>query len=98
MQIRHIHRLELHYSLLLHFSSWFQKESPCPQGLSFISSCMYLHRNYFESDTHPVSHQNTAVIDADIYIPGGGGKEWYQSQNNFFRAVRNCKLLRTLCM
>ncbi|KAE9406732.1 exo-beta-1,3-glucanase [Gymnopus androsaceus JB14] len=30
-----------------------------------------------------------AVVDADIYIPGGGGAEWYESTNNFFRSVRN---------
>ncbi|KAF8495372.1 exo-beta-1,3-glucanase [Gautieria morchelliformis] len=30
-----------------------------------------------------------AVIDADPYIPGGGGAQWYQNQNNFFRSVRN---------
>ncbi|KAJ7929217.1 exo-beta-1,3-glucanase [Mycena leptocephala] len=30
-----------------------------------------------------------AVIDADPYIPGGNGAQWYQNQNNFFRSVRN---------
>ncbi|EIW60068.1 exo-beta-1,3-glucanase [Trametes versicolor FP-101664 SS1] len=30
-----------------------------------------------------------AVIDADPYIPGGGGAQWYVNQNNFFRSVRN---------
>ncbi|KZT08185.1 glycoside hydrolase family 55 protein [Laetiporus sulphureus 93-53] len=30
-----------------------------------------------------------AVIDADPYIPGGGGAQWYINQNNFFRSVRN---------
>ncbi|KAF8312652.1 exo-beta-1,3-glucanase [Clavulina sp. PMI_390] len=33
-----------------------------------------------------------AVIDADIYIPGGNGAEWYTNQNNFFRAVRNMRI------
>ncbi|KAF8310395.1 exo-beta-1,3-glucanase [Clavulina sp. PMI_390] len=33
-----------------------------------------------------------AVIDADVYIPGGGGAEWYTNQNNFFRAVRNMRI------
>lgn len=27
--------------------------------------------------------------DADPYIPGGGGAQWYVNQNNFFRSVRN---------
>ncbi|CCA67681.1 probable glucan 1,3-beta-glucosidase [Serendipita indica DSM 11827] len=30
-----------------------------------------------------------AVIDADPYIPGGGGAQYWVNQNNFFRAVRN---------
>ncbi|EPQ58386.1 beta-1,3-glucanase [Gloeophyllum trabeum ATCC 11539] len=30
-----------------------------------------------------------AVIDADPYIPGGNGAQWYTNQNNFFRSVRN---------
>ncbi|KAK7049317.1 hypothetical protein VNI00_005918 [Paramarasmius palmivorus] len=30
-----------------------------------------------------------AIIDADPYIPGGGGDQWYINQNNFFRSVRN---------
>ncbi|KAJ7184277.1 exo-beta-1,3-glucanase [Mycena filopes] len=30
-----------------------------------------------------------AVIDADPYIPGGNGAQWYTNQNNFFRSIRN---------
>ena len=30
-----------------------------------------------------------AVFDSDIYIPSGGGNEWYANQNNFYRQVRN---------
>ncbi|KII89977.1 glycoside hydrolase family 55 protein [Plicaturopsis crispa FD-325 SS-3] len=30
-----------------------------------------------------------AVIDADPYIDGGYGAQWYANQNNFFRSVRN---------
>ncbi|RPB12591.1 exo-beta-1,3-glucanase [Morchella conica CCBAS932] len=30
-----------------------------------------------------------ALIDADPYIPGGYGAQWYTNQNNFFRIVRN---------
>lgn len=29
------------------------------------------------------------MTDADVYIPGGNGAEWYTNQNNFFRSVRN---------
>ncbi|KAJ7168217.1 exo-beta-1,3-glucanase [Mycena crocata] len=35
------------------------------------------------------SFNDMAVIDADPYIPGGGGAQWYTNQNNFFRSVRN---------
>ncbi|KAG9310286.1 glycoside hydrolase family 55 protein [Chiua virens] len=30
-----------------------------------------------------------AVIDADPYVPGGGGAQWFVNQNNFYRSVRN---------
>lgn len=30
-----------------------------------------------------------AVFDADPYIPGGGGAQYYVNQNNFFRAIKN---------
>jgi glucan 1,3-beta-glucosidase len=33
--------------------------------------------------------EGMAVIDADPYIPGGNGANWYTNQNNFFRQVRN---------
>ncbi|KAF8894123.1 exo-beta-1,3-glucanase [Infundibulicybe gibba] len=35
------------------------------------------------------SFSGMAVIDADPYIPGGGGAQYYTNQNNFFRSVRN---------
>ncbi|KAG6891330.1 hypothetical protein C0992_008784 [Termitomyces sp. T32_za158] len=35
------------------------------------------------------SFSGMAVIDADPYIPGGGGSQFYTNQNNFFRSVRN---------
>ncbi|KAJ7290151.1 exo-beta-1,3-glucanase [Mycena rebaudengoi] len=33
--------------------------------------------------------RDLAVIDADPYIPGGGGAQFYTNQNNFMRSVRN---------
>lgn len=33
--------------------------------------------------------QGLAMLDADPYIPGGYGAQWYTNQNNFFRQVRN---------
>ncbi|KAI0780740.1 exo-beta-1,3-glucanase [Trametes elegans] len=35
------------------------------------------------------SFTGMAIIDADPYIPNGGGAQWYVNQNNFFRSVRN---------
>ncbi|KAH9951962.1 exo-beta-1,3-glucanase [Amylocystis lapponica] len=35
------------------------------------------------------SFSGMAVIDADPYIPGGNGAQWYVNQDNFFRSVRN---------
>ncbi|KAH8805231.1 pectate lyase superfamily protein-domain-containing protein, partial [Xylogone sp. PMI_703] len=33
--------------------------------------------------------QGIALIDTDVYIPGGNGSEWYINQNQFFRQIRN---------
>ncbi|KAG8220202.1 glycoside hydrolase family 55 protein [Butyriboletus roseoflavus] len=30
-----------------------------------------------------------AVIDADPYVPNGGGAQWFINQDNFYRSVRN---------
>ncbi|KAI1773231.1 pectin lyase-like protein [Hypoxylon cercidicola] len=30
-----------------------------------------------------------ALIDTDVYIPGGSGAEWFVNQNQFFRHIRN---------
>ena len=30
-----------------------------------------------------------AMLDADVYIAGASGNEWYANQNNFYRQVRN---------
>lgn len=35
------------------------------------------------------SFEGMAVIDADPYIPGGDGANWFTNQNNFYRQVRN---------
>ncbi|KAK7449661.1 hypothetical protein VKT23_013135 [Stygiomarasmius scandens] len=35
------------------------------------------------------SFRDMAVIDADPYIPGGHGKQWFVNQNNFYRSVKN---------
>ncbi|KAF8063611.1 exo-beta-1,3-glucanase [Lyophyllum atratum] len=35
------------------------------------------------------SFAGMAVIDADPYIPGGGGAQYYVNQNNFLRSIRN---------
>jgi hypothetical protein len=33
--------------------------------------------------------QGIALIDTDVYIPGGNGSQWYINQNQFFRQIRN---------
>ncbi|KAI9159080.1 Glucan 1,3-beta-glucosidase [Paramyrothecium foliicola] len=33
--------------------------------------------------------QGIALFDANFYIPGGAGKQWYVNQSNFFRQIRN---------
>ncbi|RJE26608.1 hypothetical protein PHISCL_01022 [Aspergillus sclerotialis] len=30
-----------------------------------------------------------ALVDTDVYIPGGNGLEWYINQNQFYRQIRN---------
>ncbi|KAJ4488509.1 glycoside hydrolase family 55 protein [Lentinula aciculospora] len=35
------------------------------------------------------SFHDMAVIDADPYLPGGGGAQWFTNQNNFYRTVKN---------
>lgn len=30
-----------------------------------------------------------AVVDSDVYIPGGNGQEWYINQSNFYRSIQN---------
>ena len=40
-------------------------------------------------NTNKGTYPGLAVLDANVYIPGGGGSEWYANQNNFYRQVRN---------
>jgi glucan 1,3-beta-glucosidase len=35
------------------------------------------------------SFEGMGVIDADPYIPGGNGANWFTNQNNFYRQIRN---------
>ncbi|KAJ3821137.1 glycoside hydrolase family 55 protein [Lentinula raphanica] len=35
------------------------------------------------------SFRDMAVIDADPYIVGGGGAQWFMNQNNFYKTVKN---------
>jgi glucan 1,3-beta-glucosidase len=36
-----------------------------------------------------LAFQGIAIIDADPYIPGGNGANFYTNQNNFYRQIRN---------
>ncbi len=35
------------------------------------------------------SFSGIALIDSDPYIPDGNGAQWYSSQNQFYRQIRN---------
>ncbi|KAJ7929215.1 exo-beta-1,3-glucanase [Mycena leptocephala] len=68
-----------------------------PSGTYLVSAAIipYYYTQLIGDARHPptllaaASFTSIAVIDADPYIPGGGGAQWYTNQNNFFRSVRN---------
>nr|BAE20245.1 exo-beta-1,3-glucanase [Lentinula edodes]BAE44303.1 exo-beta-1,3-glucanase [Lentinula edodes] len=68
-----------------------------PQGTYLVSSpiiAYYYTQLIGDARVPPTllaspSFAGMAVIDADPYIPNGGGAQWYTNQNNFFRSVRN---------
>ncbi|KAJ6479946.1 exo-beta-1,3-glucanase [Mycena vitilis] len=68
-----------------------------PSGTYLVSNSIvpYYYTQLIGDARHPptllaaASFTDLAVIDADPYIPGGGGAQWYTNQNNFFRSVRN---------
>ncbi|EGN92987.1 glycoside hydrolase family 55 protein [Serpula lacrymans var. lacrymans S7.3] len=68
-----------------------------PQGTYLVSSAIntYYYTQMIGDARKPptllASHNFTgfAVIDADPYIPGGGGSQWFINQDNFYRSIRN---------
>ncbi|KII88660.1 glycoside hydrolase family 55 protein [Plicaturopsis crispa FD-325 SS-3] len=68
-----------------------------PQGTYVVSSpiiAYYYTQIIGDAKVPPTlrasaSFSGIAVIDADPYIDGGNGAQWYTNQNNFFRSVRN---------
>ncbi|CAE6477166.1 unnamed protein product [Rhizoctonia solani] len=68
-----------------------------PSGTYLISSPIipYYYTSMVGDAKNPptllaaASFTGIAVIDADPYIPGGGGAQWWVNQNNFFRSTRN---------
>ncbi|KAF8634678.1 hypothetical protein AX15_000779 [Amanita polypyramis BW_CC] len=68
-----------------------------PQGTYLVSSPIiaYYYTQLIGDARNPPtllaasSFNGIAVIDADPYIPGGGGAQWYINQDNFFRSIRN---------
>ncbi|KAG7453018.1 exo-beta-1,3-glucanase [Guyanagaster necrorhizus] len=68
-----------------------------PQGTYLVSSPIiaYYYTELVGDARNPPtllaapSFAGMAVIDADPYLVGGGGSQWYTNQNNFFRSVRN---------
>ncbi|PCH38148.1 glycoside hydrolase family 55 protein [Wolfiporia cocos MD-104 SS10] len=68
-----------------------------PQGTYLVSAPLvqYYYTQFIGDARVPPtivassSFSGIAVIDVDPYIPGGGGAQWYNDTNNFFRSVRN---------
>ncbi|KAF8201630.1 exo-beta-1,3-glucanase [Pholiota molesta] len=68
-----------------------------PQGTYVVSAPIvaFYYSQLIGDARHPPTLLATAgftgmaVIDADPYIAGGGGAQFYTNQNNFFRSVRN---------
>ncbi|THV07925.1 exo-beta-1,3-glucanase [Dendrothele bispora CBS 962.96] len=68
-----------------------------PAGTYLVTSPImtYYYTQLIGDARHPptllaaASFAGMAVIDADPYIPNGGGAQWFVNQNNFFRSVRN---------
>ncbi|KAF5310158.1 hypothetical protein D9619_010234 [Psilocybe cf. subviscida] len=68
-----------------------------PRGTYLVSKpiVMYYYTQLIgDAKTPPTllaapSFDGMAVIDANPYIPGGGGKQYFQATNNFHRSIRN---------
>ncbi|KAK2461103.1 hypothetical protein APHAL10511_006882 [Amanita phalloides] len=68
-----------------------------PQGKYLVSSPIiaYYYTQLIGDARNPPtllaspSFSGIAVIDADPYIPGGNGAQWYINQSNFYRSIRN---------
>nr|CDP24152.1 Putative Glycoside Hydrolase Family 55 [Podospora anserina S mat+] len=67
-----------------------------PGTYKICSPVVQLYYSQFIGDPHDPptikgcrSFKGIALFDADPYIPGGGGQNWYINQNQFFRQIRN---------
>jgi hypothetical protein len=68
-----------------------------PPGTYMISEpIIQYYYTQFIGDVHQLptlkataSFKGMGLIDADPYIPGGDGANWYTNQNNFYRQIRN---------
>jgi glucan 1,3-beta-glucosidase len=68
-----------------------------PAGTYLISApiIQYYYTQFVGDATNPPTLKATAafegmgLIDADPYIPGGNGANWFTNQNNFYRQIRN---------
>ncbi|AEO70912.1 glycoside hydrolase family 55 protein [Thermothielavioides terrestris NRRL 8126] len=71
-----------------------------PAGIYLISSpiIQYFYTQFIgDPNNVPIirgskNFTGIALIDTDVYIPGGNGAEWYINQNNFFRSIKNFNL------
>ncbi|KAK5160912.1 hypothetical protein LTR04_004330, partial [Oleoguttula sp. CCFEE 6159] len=68
-----------------------------PAGTYLISTpiVMYYYTEFHgDANDLPIikatpGFKGIALVDSDVYYPGGGGSNWYANQNNFYRKVRN---------
>ncbi|WPH01842.1 Hypothetical protein R9X50_00469600 [Acrodontium crateriforme] len=68
-----------------------------PPGTYLVSSpiVQYYHQQFIGDPVSPPTLKSStyftgiAVVDSDVYIPGGSGQEWYINQNNFYRSIQN---------
>ncbi|CEJ90104.1 hypothetical protein VHEMI05908 [[Torrubiella] hemipterigena] len=68
-----------------------------PEGTYLVSSpiVQYYHTVFMgDFNNKPVikgsaNFTGIALIDSNVYVPKGGGRQWYYNQSNFLRQIRN---------
>lgn len=101
---KNLSRIKLDYCILLHSAYRRSEKPPDPPRCLVIQG----HGSNWSVWHPPLGRCLKAILDADPYIPGGNGAQWYQNQNNLyalsrahgpflifkysFRSVRNFKI------